>query len=193
MRKFLIAGAFLLISIITVSQNTDKSIYSGGMLVFQPGYILTENSHQEIRDVNFGIGGILRFYFYEYFTSGIYGGTHKTSYNSTNSENSYINLGYGGPFLGFSHKTGKLRYTASAFIGFGKIRNLHIESQNNNVLSDAYLYKYSTIVFSPILSLDYALSQRISLTLQAVCLSAKINDNRSLYNPTLQVGVLFNR
>ena len=163
------------------------------MLILQPGYTITENRHQKIKDVGFGIGGILRFYFYGYFTAGIYGGTQRTKYTSTHAENSYINLGYGGPFLGFSRKAGKFRYTVSAFAGKGTIRNLHIESQDNNVLTDAYLYKNATIVFSPILSLDYAMSQKLQLTLQTVCLTATFDDDKSFYNPAIQIGILFNR
>jgi len=193
MKRIISVLVFIFIASIAFSQNASKSMYSGGMLVLQPGYIITENNHQKITNTNLGIGGILRFYFYDYFTAGIYGGTQKTNYTSTNSKNSFINLGYGGPFFGFSHKIGKFRYTASAFVGFGKIKNLHIESQNNNLLSDAYLYKNSTVVFSPLLSLDYEMTQRISLTLQAVCLTAAVNSEYSLYNPTLQIGILFNR
>ena len=175
------------------SLDTNKNIYSGGMLFFQPGYMITENEYQNIHHFNFGIGGILRFYFYEHFTAGIYGGSQRTNYHSSNSKNSYINFGYGGPILGFSRKARKLRYTVLAFIGKATIRNLHIESQNNYMLVDAYFYKYSTLIYSPILSIDYAVSQRLLLTLQTVCLTAKFDNNKSLYNPTIQFGILFNR
>lgn len=193
MKRLLIVLVFLFFTVITFSQNEHKSIYSGGMLIVQPGFVTTENSHQQIRSGTIGIGGILRFYFHEYFTAGIYGGTQKTNYNSANSKNSYINLGYGGPFVGFSHQIEKFRYTVSAFVGMGAIKNLHIESQSNNLISEAYLYKNSILVLSPILSLDYALSQRLSLTFQAVCLTAKVNNDKSFYNPALQIGILFNR
>ncbi|MDD2548768.1 MAG: hypothetical protein PHD00_01595 [Bacteroidales bacterium] len=177
----------------TFAQDEGKGLYSGGMLVFQPGYVYTENNHQQIEAGNLGIGGIFRFYFCDYFTTGIYGGTQKTNYNSVNSESSYINLGYGGPFLGFSHQGGKSRYTVSVFVGMGAIKNLHIENQNNNLLSEAYLYRNHTLVLSPIVSFDYSLSQRVALTLQAVCLTAKVNNDKLFYNPALQVGILFKR
>lgn len=193
MKKLFLTIIFLFFIISAFSLDTNKNIYSGGMLILQPGYMITENEFQNIHNLNFGIGGILRFYFYEYFTAGIYGGSQKTKYNSSNSKNSYINLGYGGIIIGFSRKTNKLRYTVSAFIGKGTIRNLHIESQNNNMLVDAYFYKNSTIILSPVLSIDYAVSQRLLITLQTVCLTAKFDNNKSLYNPTLQLGILFNR
>ena len=165
MKKLLIIFIFIFISISAFSQDSNNNIYSGGMLILQPGYIFTENGHQNIQNFSFGVGGILRLYFYRYITAGIYGGTQRTKYNSSDSENSFLSLGYGGPILGFSEKARKLRYTVSAFIGKGTIRNLHIESQNNNTLTDAYLYKKSTIVFSPVLSIDYPVSQRLLLTL----------------------------
>jgi hypothetical protein len=193
MKKLLIIILLFFIAISACSQNLNKSIYSGGMLFLQAGYTIAENRHQSINDFSFGIGGILKFYFCRYFTTGIYGGTQRTKYSSVNSENSNINLSYGGPFLGFSLKAGKFRYTLSAFVGKGTVKNLHIESQNNNMLTDAYLYKNSTMVFSPILSLDYAMSQRLLLTLQTVCLTTKFDVDKTLYNPTFQIGILFYR
>lgn len=185
----------IILFIFSVSANSQehKSIYSGGMLILQPGYSMSSNDHQEIRETGMGIGGILRLYPLNNLTVGIYGGSQRTTYNSTNSENSYLNLGYGGPFVGYSRKSGRFRYTASAFVGMGSVKNLHIESQNGNVLTESYLYKHSAKVFSPILSLDYAMTQKISLTLQTICLIATYDEGKMLYNPILQIGVLFNR
>ena len=169
-----------------------KSLYSGGMLILQPGYTITGNSHQDIRDMSSSIGGILRMYFCRYFTAGIYGGSQKTHYQTTGSDNSYLNLGYGGPFVGLSHKSGKFRYTASAFAGMGAFRNLHIDKQNGSYLSDANLYKASTIVYSPILSIDYAITKKIYITAQTLCLMGE-SQNKPFYNPTFQLGILFSR
>lgn len=192
MKKLSLIICLLLFITSAFSQNSKKNIYSGGMLFFQPGYMITENEYQDIRHPDFGIGGILRFYFYDTFTAGIYGGTQRTSYNSSYSENSYITVGYGGPIVGFSRQFGQFRYSASAFVGKATIRNLHIEKQDSHLLVDAHFYKYSTLVYSPVLSVDYALTQRLLLTLQTVCLTSKF-DNKSLYNPTVQFGILFNR
>ena len=192
MRK-IVFGIFCLSFLTSVNaQEESKSLYSGGMLILQPGYTITGNDHQDIRDMSSSIGGILRMYFGRCFTAGIYGGSQKTHYKTTGSDNSYINLGYGGPFFGFSHKSGKFRYTASAFAGMGVFRNLHIENQTGNYLSNANLYKASTIVYSPILSVDYAITKRIYLTAQTLCLMGEFQ-NQSFYNPTFQMGILFSR
>jgi len=174
-------------------QSENRGIYSGGMLLFQPGYTITSNDRQDIKASSFAIGGILRMYFGKNYTAGIYGGSQKTTYPSANSVNSYFNFGYGGPFVGLTRKSGKFRYTISAFAGMGSIRNLHIESQNGEVLNGAYLYQHSALVYSPILSLDYALTKRLSLTFQALCLTGSFDGGRRFYNPTMQFGVLFNR
>lgn len=174
-------------------QAEKKGVYSGGMLLFQPGYTLTSNDFQDIKASSFAIGGILRMYFGKHLTAGIYGGTQKTTYPSTNSTNSYFNFGYGGPFVGLTHHSGKIRYTVSAFVGMGSIRNLHIESQNGETLTEAYLYQHSALVYSPILSLDYALTKRLSLTFQTLCLTGSFDGGKNFYNPTMQFGVLFNR
>ncbi|MDD2426133.1 MAG: hypothetical protein PHU00_08945 [Bacteroidales bacterium] len=170
----------------------DKIKYSGGMLILQPGYIITENNHQEIKNFSTGIGGILRFYFNDIFTAGIYGGTQRAEYNSAGSESSYISLGYGGPFAGISKTKGSFRYSLSLFAGMGSVKNLHIEDQNGNELSEAYLYKKPALIFSPLLSLDYYITGKLSVTLQGVCLKSKF-DGRAFYNPVLQFGILFNR
>ncbi len=170
-----------------------QELYSGGMLFFQPGYTITKNNQQKIEDISFGIGGILRLYFYNYFTAGIFGGTHKTSYNSTGSSDSYLNFGYGGPFIGLSHKTGKFRFSLSAFTGMGKIKNLHIEKQINDTITNAYLYKKSAIVISPLVSADYAITQKLSFTLQAICLFSKFEADKKIVNPVIQIGILINR
>lgn len=184
----------ILISISAGAQTeNNNNIYSGGMLILQPGYTLTDNNHQQIKDFSSGIGGILRFYFYNYFTAGIYGGSQTTSYKSDNSEKSYLSLGYGGFFLGFSHKFSRIRITSSAFAGRGSVNNLHIESQSNALLEESYLYEHSVFVFAPIISADYKLTERLVLTLQAVCHYANYGTDNVLLNPTFQIGILFNR
>jgi hypothetical protein len=182
----------LLFSLTAYTQEQNKNIYSGGMLILQPGYVYAENGHQQIRDHNFGLGGMLRFYLFRNLTVGVFGGTQKTSYDSSNSKNSSISIGYGGPMVGFTKKSGKFRYTAAFFAGPGTIRNLHIESQKDNFLDEAYFYKKSTLVYSPLLSLDYALTQRLVITMQGAFLMSTFSE-KPFYNPVLQVGVLFNR
>lgn len=193
MKRIVFVNFLILITLSSSAQNEKSNIYSGGMLILQPGYTFTSNNHQKITDMSFGLGGILRFYIFNYFTAGVYGGTQRTSYSSANSQSSNISLGYGGPFVGVSYKSGRLRYTASAFGGMGTVRNLHVESQSGSTLTDAYLYKHSAFVYSPVLSVDFALTQRLMLTLQSVFLFASFDDGKTLKNPTFQVGLLFNR
>ncbi len=174
------------------TQEPEKNIYNGGMLIFQPGITITENNQQKIKSFSNGIGGILKFYVKNFYTFGIFGGSSKTNYKSKYSESSYINLGYGGAFVGISKKYKKLRFSVSAFAGPGAIKNLHIQNQNDNILTEAYLYKNSVVVFTPILNLDYYLTERLSFTIQSLILTSKYNENL-FYNPTLQLGLLFNR
>lgn len=188
---------FLLIVLFAVSstmaQETKKDHYSGGMLFYQPGFTFAENGFQEIKGNSNAIGGILRFYFWDHFTCGIYGGSQTTQYTSSGSENSYMKLGYGGLFAGGSFKSGRWRFTASLFAGMGGIDNLHIEHQTGQTLDNAYLFDYSVFTFSPILSVDFALTSKISLTFQTICLTSRTPEKQLFYNPSVQVGVLFNR
>ena len=181
---------YIMLLSLTAYAEEKKSIYSGGMLIFQPGISIGSNDYQPLQNYSTAVGGILRMYFLEYGTVGLYGGHQKSQYNTSGSENSHFNLGYGGGFVGFSHQKGKFRYTASAFAGMGTMDNLHIENQVDTELDEAHLYKEAMFLYSPILSIDYALTKRIYLTLQTVCLMGKYQ-NQPYYNPTLQVGILF--
>ncbi|HBX50343.1 MAG: hypothetical protein A2275_12355 [Bacteroidetes bacterium RIFOXYA12_FULL_35_11] len=193
MKKIFITFLFCSFALFSFSQEATSGIYSGGMLFFQPGYTITNNKHQKIEDISFGIGGILRFYFCDYLTAGIYGGSQKTNYKSSGSSNSYINFGYGGTFLGISRKAEKFRFTISVFAGMGLIRNLHIEKQINDTLSNAFLYTNSTWVISPLVSIDYSITQKLSFTLQTLCLISRYDADRRMLNPAIQIGILFNR
>lgn len=192
MKKFFFVIVFICYSCRIFAQSEKQNIYSGGMLFLQPGYFMSNNNHQNINELSMGIGGVLRFYFFKNFTTGIYGGTQKANYSTNFSNNSYINLGYGGIFMGITHKVNKIRLTLSFFGGKGSVNNLHIEKQNNTLLNEAYLYKSSTTIFSPILSCDYALTQRISATIQIVFLNSNFQSNL-LQIPIIQFGILFNR
>jgi len=192
MKKTLFTLLFSLAVLSLPAQDAPRNIYSGGMLFFQPGYTMSANPQQEIGAGSSAIGGILRLYFGRCFTAGIYGGSQKSTYASAGSENSYIHLGYGGPFIGLSARKGRFRYTLSAFAGKGTVRNLHIEEQTGEILNEAYLYKAGTWVLAPLVSVDFALTQRIMLSTQATWLRATWDGNR-LDNPTFQLGILFNR
>ena len=193
MKILILSLIFLAQSIIGHSQEEkSKSLYSGGMMILQPGLTITANDNQAIRNNSTAIGGILRFYISELYTVGIYGGSQQTNYTTPGSENSYLHLGYGGVFAGLSYKYGKWRYTGSVFTGMGSFRNLHIENQEDTKLTDASLYQESTLLYSPILSIDYAITRRIYLSVQTVCLMGKLKE-RNFYNPTVQIGILFSR
>ncbi len=185
---------FFILSITTfLNAQENANLYSGGMLILQPGYTIAQNNHQEIRTTGLGVGGILRFYVYENLTVGITGGNQKTRYLSTASQNSFISLGYGGPFVGYTTKGKAFRFCASIGFAKGRIKNLHIESQQDEILNEAYLYNYKANVIFPMLSLDYLMTKKIVLTSQFIFLTAKYNQNDLYFCPVFQVGILFNR
>lgn len=192
MKKFLVLILFAVFTL-TLSAQQYKYIYSGGMLFFQPGYTMAENQYQKIESTGIGIGGILRFYISEHFCAGIYGGSQKTHYKSVGSENSYISIGYGGPFIGYTIFKNKFRFCASIGAGGGKIRNLHIENQTGTSLREADYFINSAFVFYPMLSFDYMMSQKIALTSQLICIGAVYNQNDLYFCPVFQIGILFNR
>lgn len=190
--KILITLLFCLSFHILAAQETPKSLYSGGMLIWQPGIIQAENPQQSIKSESRGIGGILRFYIKEYFTVGIWGGSVNTSYASAGSDNSLLTLGYGGGFAGLTKTFQKFRVTASFFGGYAAFENWHIEMQNGNVLTEAFLYTENGISFSPLLSIDYSLTPRILLTVQGCYLNSEFM-SEGFSKTALHIGLLFNR
>lgn len=170
--------------------SSDNNIYSGGMHILQPSVVNLQNAHGQYSTYGNGIGGILRFYLGSNFTAGIYGGSQSAGYKTEGSDDSYVNLGHGGLFVGFTQKYGRWRYNISLGAGRGSINNLHIESQNGNELADAFLYDFGTIVYVPFAGVDYELTPRLLLTMQA---SYFFGDKMNYQSPVLQIGLLFNR
>ena len=192
MRRLILSSIFVYFFVISFGQD-NKYLYSGGMLMFQPGYSIVKNPHQQIESLGFGIGGILRFYVKDHLTLGISGGSQKTRYSSTGSKNSYISLGYGGPFVGYTILTEKFRYTFSLSVAKGRIKNLHVETQSGYILTESYYYSHKAWVAYPMLSLDYFMTKKIVITSQLIYLSARYNKNDLYFCPVFQLGVLFNR
>ena len=193
MIRYILAFIALLSLNTLMAQEQKGNSYSGGMLIYQPGWLVTSINHHKISTHTNAIGGILRFYFFDYLTVGIYGGRQNGNYKTEASKNSYLNLGYGGLFVGGNYRINKLRITASVYGGMGGIKNLHIAKQEDNYLNEAYFHNYLVAVASPIISLDYFINKRITLTLQSVCLMEFSTQKEIIYNPTLQIGILFNK
>lgn len=175
------------------SQNGSQPLYTGGMLMFQPGISYASNTHEHFDGVSFGLGGILRFYFRDKITIGITGHSHKAKYLTEGSDQSTISLGYGGPFAGYSKNGEKYRLTLGVFAGMGTLRNLHIEEQTGNLIGRAYLYKHPAFVFSPMISADLHLTSKLSMVIQGLSPMALYDRNRIYVNPTVQFGIVFNR
>ncbi len=192
MKKSLLFLILIVFFQLIFAQNKSP-MYSGGMLFFQPGYTITSNPNQEINSLGFGIGGLLRFYIKDHFTLGLIGGSQKTGYVSTQSENSYINLGYGGVFAGYTYFGEKFRFCIALSGGKGRIKNIHIEEQSGTEIISGNYYTYPVWVAYPMLSVDYYLSKKISLTTQVICLSTLDYQNDLYFCPVFQLGILFNR
>ncbi len=185
--------AFLLcipFTLIGAEKQENTNIYSGGMLILQPSWLTMQNPHGIYETRGGGIGGILRFYIGQNFAAGIFGGSQSANYETEKSDESYINLGHGGGFLGFTLKHGKIRYNASMGVGRGSVKNLHVEYINDNELIDSFLYNYGTIMYVPFVSIDYKLTKRLLFTCQ---FSYFFGDNNNYQNRVLQIGLLFNR
>ena len=175
-----------------MAQDTESNIYSGGMLIVQPGYLMADNTFGSINTFSTGIGGILRFYLGKHFTAGILGGNTGGHYNTQGSETSYLKLGYGGAFAGYSLRKNDWRFTSAVSIGGGSVKNLHVNEQIGNKLNDAHYFKYATPVVIPFISVDRSLTKRLYLTAQISGIF--FTENRVIHqNPVFQAGILFGR
>jgi len=191
MKKILLG--LLLYSLTYNAYCQEKSLYSGGMLFFQPGYTRYQNQSQEISNFSFGLGGLLRFYPTKHLCVGLAGGTQKAKYITSGSVNSYISLGYGGLIFGYTFIHGKMRFCANIGLARGRLKNLHITQQNGSIINQGDFYSYGAWVVYPSLSFDYMLTKKISFTTQLIHLSAVYNENDLYFCPVFQLGVLFNR
>lgn len=192
MKKLFLLLLLIWLNLSCFSQE-KKPLYSGGMLFLQPGITIAQNPHQDIINLGFGIGGILRFYVKDHFCLGLIGGSQKTKYSSVGSDNSYISLGYGGPMIGYTYFKNKLRFCVALSLGKGRIKNLHIQNQTGVLLTNADYYDYKAWVGYPMLSIDYMMTGKIALTSQLIFLGAIYNKNDLYFCPVFQIGILFNR
>lgn len=190
MKLFLLLIVIIAAMKAKAEDKADKNIYSGGMHILQPSLVNLTNLYGEYSSIGSGIGGIMRFYIGSNFAAGIYGGSLRANYDTEGSENSYVNLGHGGLFIGFTQKYNRWRFNASAGVGRGSLKNLHIEQQQGSELLNANLFDTSAIVYVPFGGFDYEITKRLLFTTQ---ISYFMADNMNYQNTVLQIGLLFNR
>ena len=100
------------------AQDTDKSVsFTGGMFV-QPSIYLSDVPGHD--GFSFGLGGMLKFQMTDHFFLGGAGGTMHRNYETYGSENSYLDLGYGGLIGGWYNDFDKWRLSAHTFCRHGK-------------------------------------------------------------------------
>ena len=56
----------IFLSFSSLRSEEKKSLYSGGMLIFQPGISMGTNAYQPLQNYSTAIGGILRMYFCDF-------------------------------------------------------------------------------------------------------------------------------
>ena len=149
------------------SKKTSFQGYSGGMMLhsgYLSGGAVGIHSHESIslQGAPFGIGGLLRFHVGKHLRIGGEG------YNSTlhyGNNKSYMTLSWGGLLVDNPWKLNKFTVFPGVTVGGGSVKNITVVNNHpdSSIEKDAIYRKYSTLVVSPFIGMEYALSPKMHL------------------------------
>jgi len=175
------------------ADSTGKRIFGGGMAV-QGGYTSLENPYGEFSGAMFGLGGRLHFYLGTFIRLGGGGAAVKLSYEEPGLEGSYVRIGYGGITIELTRQFNNWQLSGGLLFGGAGFNNLHIISKTNDSTVNSFLDDRSTLLLSPIVTLERSLSSSISLMAMVDYLwGPDLGEKHHLGGPKVHVGVLFNK
>ena len=168
-----------------------QRIFGGGMAV-QAGYTSLENEFGNFDGVIFGLGGRLHFYLGKLFRLGGAGAAVNLHYEDPGLKESYVRIGYGGITAEFTWCLGNWQISPGLLVGGASFSNLHIISESGGSMVNAFLDHRTTLVLSPIFTLERSLSDAISLMGMVDYLwGPDLGDKQHLGGPKVHIGVLF--
>jgi len=185
----------LLLSIMTINnaladQSEELPTYCGGML-YQVGWSKVLTFQGEVSGISTGLGGKLAFYILPSFRVGAMGFSNNLRYDtSLHTPSSYISLGAGGITMEMVWNTETFRVVPGLMFGGGSFEYLNIISGEGDEKVVNY-DKYSSFLFSPLLSVEVPLSNKISTVFMADWIFGNSVIAGNNYGPGLRLGVLF--
>ncbi|PLX00951.1 MAG: hypothetical protein C0594_14935 [Marinilabiliales bacterium] len=181
----------LLICFTASSFASEDKLFGGGMFI-ETGYWKVSTLYGDASGSPLGIGGKLHFQLSKHYRIGMMGAKTTLNYINIGLEGSYLQLGYGGLTGEAVYEKGDVIITGGFLFGGASINNLHL--LNKTVPESVYsaqINHYTSLIFSPIVSVEYAATEKISLTL--ICdylMGDKIAEDTKL-GPKFRFGVIF--
>jgi len=171
----------------------DARFFGGGMAI-QAGYVSLENKYGAFDGIISGLGGRLHFYLGTIFRIGGAGAAVKLFYEDPGLEESYVRIGYGGLTAEITRSIGSWQVSLGLLAGGGGFRNLHIISKNDDTTIVAFLDVRTTLVLSPIVTIERKISDAISLMGMVDYLwGPDLGEKQYLGWPKVHIGVLFGK
>ena len=173
--------------------DENNRLFSGGMAA-QTGYASLKNEVASFDGLMTGLGGRLQFYLGEHFRLGGGGAAVKMSYTHNGYEDNFTRISYGGLTAELTTRLKKWQLSAGILGGGGSYSNMHTVSETTEGHLTVLLEIYSTVVLSPIITVERDLTESIALMLMADYLwGPKLGKNKHLSTPKIHLGVLFNK
>lgn len=177
-------------------KNAKKRIFGGGMLI-QSVVVNLPDIADELNGFMIGIGGRLHFYITPWFRLGTIGGAFDFSYRN----DSYFKFGYGGVTFEANIQVGRFDIAPGILIGGGSytvIDKIQKNSDGSTLIRES---KGSTFHWAPMLSVEFAITHSLSLTLvfdfpYAAIETAKVSGGSTATHfggPMIAFGVIFNK
>jgi hypothetical protein len=173
------------------AQNVKHPLFTGGMFL-HVGYLSNDRSEAKIDGITKGLGGKLVFYTGKHIRIGTEGYSSTFNYPS---EKGFYKLGWGGAVVEFYKEIGSWAFVGGATAGRGGTKDLYLKDANiyDREPDDAIYEKQSFWVFTPSISSEYLLSEKIRLVIKAdYILAPGVGiEKMTASGPKLYVGILF--
>jgi hypothetical protein len=171
-------------------QAISRPSFCGGMF-YQVGWSRIQTPAGTVSGISRGLGGKLGFYVSPSLRLGAMGFSGSLRYDkNVHSPSSHISMSAGGLNAELVRHLRSVAFSAGIMLGGGRIEHLHIMDVGAGSNTVSY-NDYSTFLIAPMLSLEYPLSEKITVTVTADWLLGTAVISGINYGPSLRLGVLF--
>ena len=174
--------------------------YSGGMMLHSGylfgGHINLPNTSEsvDINGIPFGLGGTLRVHFGKHLRIGMEGYTSTLYYGE--QRKSFVSLGWGGILVDGQWKIKRTTIFCGGTIGGGSVKNVAVRNiiPANSIEQDAVYRKYTIMVATPFVGVEYALTGKIHWITKVDCIVNLTNKQSDFATgPRVYTGIVFLR
>lgn len=164
----IVALLFVLCPLSKAQDTTRHTRFSGGMMI-HTGYLTGHYSAVDYhaKGAPFGLGGAVRFHFFDHLRVGGEGYVSKLPQLHNGS---YIRLGWGGLLIDGYWQLGRWKPYAGFTVGGGSLSTLLVRSGNASDWhseTDVILHNGAVMIIDPFVGLEFSVTKAFNLTLKA--------------------------